>query len=157
MSIEDLREKSNPGTLISFGEEKGVEKAPNLRDKIKPLYTLILLLVVASIFFALGRLSSLEEKKSPIRVTYPNASQTSAAGLAIPSTTTGIGTTKENTPVVQSEAGGEVIGVKTSKKFYLPWCGVLKRAKPENQVHFASPDLARAAGYVAGGGCKGLK
>ena len=52
---------------------------------------------------------------------------------------------------------GEVIGSKTGKKYYFPWCGTVKRIKPENQVVFASIDLAKAAGYTPGGNCKGLQ
>ena len=39
----------------------------DIAEKIKPLYTLILILVIGSIFFALGRLSVIEEKKTPIQ------------------------------------------------------------------------------------------
>ncbi len=61
-----------------------------------------------------------------------------------------------NSEVSVPEKGG-VIGSKTGKKYYFPWCGTVKRIKPENQVHFASIALAKQSGYTAGGNCRGLE
>jgi hypothetical protein len=121
------------------------------------LYTILLLLVLASVFFALGRLSALEEKHEPIKITSGDSvdgySQTALVGNAISAAASA------SNPILNSNTatGGEVIGVKTSKKYYFPWCGPIKQSKVQNQVHFASIETARAAGYVAGGNCKGLK
>ena len=124
----------------------------DLLEKGKPFYILILGLVLASIFFALGRLSALEERHTPIKILSPDQNQTAALILGFSTTTpmSDIGGSRISN-------SGEVIGSKTGKKYYFPWCGTVKRLKPENQVHFASVDLARQAGYVAGGNCKGLK
>ncbi len=122
----------------------------DLLEKIKPFYTLILLLVIASIFFAIGRLSALEDKHTPIKIGYPNKSQASSA----------VNTISEPNIISASETSttnGEVVGSKSGKKYYFPWCGTATRIKPENQVHLASIDLARAAGFTPGGNCKGLK
>lgn len=121
-------------------------------EKIKPFYTLILIIVIASIFFALGRLSALEERKTPIKITYPNSSQTGA----IVNTITQNSISDETTSGAVS-ASGEVIGSKSGKKYYFPWCGTVKMIKPENQVKFASIEEARAAGYSPALNCKGLK
>lgn len=161
MSIYDTEGKINPGTDIPFGDNPASEKRLSFNDKIKPLYTLILILVIASIFFALGRLSSLEKQKEPIKIINPTTLQAGSAILAVPEKTPVQKTTVTKAQAVQTAtttpAGGKVIGVKTSKKYYFPWCGVMKRVKPENKVPFASYEAARAAGYVPGGGCKGLK
>ncbi len=122
----------------------------DLKDKIKPFYTLLLLIVVSSIFFAVGRLSVIEEKKTPIKIEYPNSSQTSSVIQAISTTTI------EGKVSIQT-GSGEVIGSKSGKKYYFPWCGTVKRIKPENQVHFESIEKAREAGFLPGGNCKGLK
>lgn len=55
------------------------------------------------------------------------------------------------------KANTEVIGSKSGKKYYFPWCGTVKRIKPENQIHFASVELAKKAGFTPGGNCKGLQ
>lgn len=112
-------------------------------EKINPFYGLILALLLASIFFAIGRLSVLEGKKEPIKVLYEN-----------PATVVLNDATTTNNQIVKD---GPVIGSKSGKKYYFPWCGTVKRIKPENQVHFGSIEEARTAGFLPGGNCKGLK
>ncbi len=130
----------------------------DLPEKVKPFYTILLILVIGSIFFALGRLSSLEERHTPIRVEYPARTQTGAVveAEANQNTTPAI----ENnalTNTTDSSGGGAVIGSKSGKKYYFPWCGTIKRVKPENQVPFASIADARKAGYLPAKNCKGLQ
>ncbi|OHA92648.1 MAG: hypothetical protein A2W51_02790 [Candidatus Zambryskibacteria bacterium RIFCSPHIGHO2_02_39_10] len=121
-------------------------------EKINPFYTLILLIVVAGIFFGLGRLSKLEETKTPIKIEYANRDQTSAVITATSQNEV------EKKAVVKEviPADGPVIGSKSGKKYYFPWCGTVKRILPQNQVHFASIEEARKAGFTPGGNCKGL-
>lgn len=121
--------------------------------KIKPFYTLILALIVASIFFALGRLSALEDKHTPIKIGYPNSlpNKTETAGV-INSVTVG----NTSAALQRETSSGAVIGSKSGKKYYFPWCGTVSRIKPENQVHFASIADAKSAGFTPGGNCKGL-
>jgi len=61
-----------------------------------------------------------------------------------------------SSPVSDVSKDGPVIGSKSGKKYYFPWCGTVKRIKPENQVKFNSISDAKKAGFVAGGNCKGL-
>ena len=120
-------------------------------DKIKPFYTLILLLAIASIFFALGRLYGISSAKEPLKIEYSGVGD---SGLVIGST---MSSSSEPTLDPAKNLSGAVIGSKTGKKYYFPWCGTAKRIKPENQVHFGSIQEARNAGYLPGGNCKGLK
>ncbi len=125
-------------------------------EKIKPFYTIILLVLVAMVFFGLGCLYGLKTENSGIKVSYPNITETSAVINSI-STTTKPENQKVVSDVVPLDPSGEVIGSKSGKKYYFPWCGTVKRIKPENQVHFASIEEARKAGFTPGGNCKGLK
>ena len=120
-----------------------------IMEKIKPFYLLLLVLTLGSIFFALGRISTIEESYTPIQISYPNA--TSAASIIqaiLPRQDLGGSSTRQS---------GEVIGSKTGKKYYFPWCGTLKRVKSENQIHFTSVEEARSAGYLPAANCKGLR
>jgi hypothetical protein len=134
--------------------------AEKVKSKLAPFYALILLVLVALIFFALGRLSTVEEKHEPIRVL-----QGSAAEVASPLAATNAGIAPAGNAQSEGSVGtgmttsasGRVIGSKNSKKYYFPWCGAVKNINTENQVSFASADSARQAGYVPGGNCKGLK
>lgn len=122
----------------------------DMQEKIKPFYVLILILLLVSIFLALWRLSAIQEGREPIRIISKNTSQTA---LSIGSGIQGEVGSSSNT---QTQTG-EVVGSKSGKKYYFPWCGTVKRIKPENQVRFSSIDEAKKAGFIAGGNCKGLK
>lgn len=133
-------------------------------EKIKPIYPALLLLVLTSISFALGRLSMAKSDNSPINIQYGNealliagnseetqiiTNSTKSPDVRPPAKTSAV------TPAIKTD--GEVIGSKSGKKYYFPWCGTVKRIKPENQVHFASIAEAKSAGFTPGGNCKGLK
>jgi hypothetical protein len=125
----------------------------DLLQKVKPFYNLILILVIASIFFALGRLSALEERHVPIKIGYPNTSETATALAGVSTKTTETVSPSSET----TDNSGEVIGSKNGKKYYFPWCGTVKMIKPENQIKFSSIEEARKAGYLPAVNCKGLK
>lgn len=129
-----------------------MQSIKDLGQKIKPFYNLFLILVIASIFFALGRISAILDRKEPIKIVNsgPNMSANVVSATSV--------TESENpaeTPVVSTS--GEVVGSKNSDKYYFPWCGTAKRINPDNLVKFASIEEARKAGYTPGGNCKGLK
>ena len=142
-----------------------------VKSKISPFYYLILLITIAGIFFALGRLSAIEERHQPIRILAPSSGQAAsvvtAVSVSAPQKTSadtqnpgniGTDTALHDGSIAQpATTGGEVVGSKTSKKYYFPWCSTVKRIKPEDQVRFSSSDLAKAAGYSPGGNCKGLQ
>ena len=115
-------------------------------EKIKPFYHLLLIIVLCFIFFALGRLSAIEGNNKPIRISTSNGTSTGVVLGAY-----------SGTIEAGFQSGGEVIGSKSGKKYYFPWCGTVKRIKPENQIKFASAEEAKAAGYTPGGNCKGLE
>ena len=122
-------------------------------EKVKPYYVLIVGIIIASIFFALGRISALEERGGPIKITYPNSTSTASVINSLPPRQDLGGI-----PILGIGGdSGRVIGSKSGKKYYYPWCGTVKRIKPENQVVFESADTAVRAGFTPGGNCKGLK
>ena len=139
-------------------------------EKIKPFYYLILFVVMAAIFFALGRLSAIEERHQPIKIIAPANDQTASAISAVERPAADIAlplaaTNAEVAPVKTTQSdgnigtatGGSVVASKNGSKYYFPWCAGVKMIKLENRVTFASSDLARAAGYTPAGNCKGLK
>ncbi len=130
-----------------------------VQSKIAPLYYLIFFIVIAGIFFALGRLSAIEERHSPVRILQPASSQQANVISAISGQTDASTSANGSTQSEGNIGTGTaiVIGSKTGKKYYFPWCSTVKRIKPENQVTFASIDLAKQAGYTPGGNCKGLQ
>ena len=118
-------------------------------EKIKPFYWLIVILVILSICVALSQILTIEERHTPIKIEYSDAALTSSVIQAVPNI--------QNVPLTSSTTTEQVIGSKSGKKYYYPWCGALKRVKPENQIKFDSINSARAAGYTPAANCKGLQ
>jgi hypothetical protein len=108
-------------------------------EKIKPFYIFLFVLIIGIISIELSRIFVLESKHTPIKIEYLQATSSALVLGAV------------------VDKSGEVIGSKSGKKYYFPWCGTVGRIKPENQVHFASTVEAKAAGYLPGGNCKGLE
>jgi hypothetical protein len=123
-------------------------------EKIKPAYPVLLIVVLASIFFALGRISAFKGQNEPIGITEETIEKKSLEANVVISAAVSTGTTSTST--IKQSNSGEVIGSKSGKKYYFPWCGTVKRILPQNQIHFASIDEAKKAGFTAGGNCKGL-
>ncbi len=118
-------------------------------EKIKPFYTPILIALVAITFFFLGKMSAEESQKTAVNINYPNINQTATALNS--------SSTQNTENIIEPiQQDGPVIGSKSGKKYYFPWCGTVKRIKPENQVKFGSIAEAKNAGFTAGGNCKGL-
>lgn len=120
------------------------------QEKIKPFYGILLILSVAIIFFALGRLSVQNKPKNQVKIEYPAQLQSASIITSQNSSTTE--TISTSTP----PQDGPVIGSKSGKKYYFPWCGTVKRIKKENQVYFSGIASAKSAGFTPGGNCKGL-
>ncbi|MFZ2522760.1 MAG: hypothetical protein WAW92_00025 [Minisyncoccia bacterium] len=132
-------------------------------EKVKsPMYFIAIAITLGVILFGLGRLSAESSKKTPISITYNSANAifaTSTSGqVEATSTKENISTSTKKETVIMPvpEVSSEVIGSKSGRKYYFPWCGTVKRIKPENRVYFKSIEEARTAGFSPGGNCKGL-
>lgn len=120
-------------------------------EKIKPFYGILLLISTAMIFFALGRLSVENTAENKVKIGYTSSSQPATVLKS-----QNISSTTQTLSVPAPKEDGPVIGSKSGKKYYFPWCGTVKRIKPENQVPFNSIAEAKKAGFTPGGNCKGL-
>ncbi len=123
-------------------------------EKIKPLYTLFLIIVIASIFFALGRLSALEDRKTPLKIINQDIGQNKP--LEGQNTANVIDSVVLESQI-SNQNSGEVVASKSGSKYHFPWCSGAKSIKPENLITFGSIEEARKAGYEPAKNCKGLK
>lgn len=134
-------------------EERGGEgwKA-KLTDLLQGKYFVpAIIVLVAIIAFALGRISGLQDKKMPVRVISNNSllapllqqeretGQTAAVGASM---------------VGNSE---QVVASKNGTKYHYPWCAGAKQISDQNKVTFNSIEEAQAKGYTPATNCKGLK
>ena len=132
--------------IISYNKDGQVERFP----LFKKLFLSLVIILVASLSFGIGRLSVVGERE-PIRVEYnPEISNSQfpiSNQIPNPNTQTAnvITATQNNTSVV---------GSKNSNKYHYPYCPGAKQIKEENKIVFATPETAEAAGYTLAANCK---
>lgn len=122
---------------------------PHWWEKINSegVFVTLLVILVGSFGFGLGRLSKIEERRRPVQVEIPPVDNS-----MLPQET------REKTGgQIASPAGAKVIASKKGSKYHLPWCSGVKSIKEENKIWFDSPGLARRAGYTPAANCPGIK
>ncbi|MCK4387048.1 MAG: hypothetical protein KAV41_03140 [Candidatus Pacebacteria bacterium] len=125
------------------------------------IFTILIIVLVAFSSFGLGRLSKIEENKTPLAI-YDNA--TPNYNLASITQATEGGESVEvqprlpdrQAPQVGLINGGKYVASKNSDKYHAPWCSGAKRIKEENKIWFNSKEEAEKAGYKPAGNCKGI-
>lgn len=113
-------------------------------------FTAIVIILVAFAGFGLGRLSSLERKKTPILIER-DQSFLYQSNRIIPDG-------KINSSEINKNSKQKsFVASKSGTKYYFPWCGTVSRIKEENKIWFASEAEAQKAGYTPATNCTGLK
>ena len=127
---------------MSLANKKHPIKALFGPQRREDILIILIILLIGFASFGLGRLSKIEEMKSPVTIYDPlSTSDTSLGG-------------EVEAAHVQQE--GSVVGSKNGSKYHLPWCSGAQRIKEENKVWFATIEEAKEAGYTAAANCKGL-
>lgn len=106
----------------------------------------ITIVLVALISFGLGRISRLEELRTP--VTIERISTTVG-----PSKSPVLGAKTET----EASKNGSVVASKTGSKYHLPWCSGAARISEAKKVIFASEEEAQKAGYGPAANCPELQ
>ncbi len=112
----------------------------------RSLFIAGLIIVVSVGSFSLGRLSANDSSSLEI------VSRTGEAGAFMAASATA----HLPKPPDPTATLGEVVGSKTSGKYYFPWCGAARAIREENKRWFSSVEVAQAAGFTPGANCKGL-
>ncbi|MEX2014196.1 MAG: hypothetical protein WD896_02470, partial [Parcubacteria group bacterium] len=137
--------------VVSYDKDGRIE-ARDWRTTLFPRFFLsIIIILVASLSFGIGRLSVVGNRE-PIKIEYDpvlagegpqsqgNISQTAsvlnAAGKLAP----------------PSEGG--VVVSKNGARYHYPHCSGAKQIKEENRIVFKTPAAAEAAGYTLAANCK---
>jgi len=115
--------------------------------KIKQdLFLILVIMLIALIFFGIGRLSS--PNKEPVQIM--NMEKASVEDLKAPVIEQG---TEET---YQGDYTGKVLGSVNSDKYHLPDCPGAKQISEKNIIWFDSIEAAKKAGYKPAGNCPGL-
>lgn len=94
----------------------------------------LIVLVVSLGSFGLGRISALEEVRTPVSI-YHATEQPAPPAMPL---------------------GGQFVAARSGTVYYYPWCSGAQRIAAGNQIWFSSEAAARAAGYAPAKNCKGL-
>ena len=120
-----------------YSEEKGLK----IKDD---LYIVIMIILVGTASFGLGKISALEKTKTPISILKTKENMLSA-------------TFASDTSTSESQVDGEVLASRSGTKYYYPWCTGVSKIKEENKIWFDSIEEARAKGLTPASNCAGLK
>jgi len=101
----------------------------------------MVIVLIAIIAFALGRISGLQDKREPVRIISNNSGEVKGESI-------------DNLP---QSGSGQVIASKSGTKYHFPWCAGAKQISDKNKITFNSIEEARAKGYTPASNCKGLK
>ena len=102
------------------------------KSRSKAIYWIIIILLTASLAFAFGRLSKLEEGREQLTISY-----------------------KEQAATIVS-AKSRILASKNGSKYYYPWCNGATRISQKNIIWFTSRENAEQAGYAKASNCLGL-
>jgi len=126
-----------------------VQKSKGFTKENRELFIAIIIILVAFASFGLGRLSKIEDTRTPIRIDNMTASVLGAEEGVI----TGNNQEKESSISTQGEL---YVGSRNGSKYHYPWCSGAQRIKGSNKVQFSSKEEAEKAGYTPAVNCKGL-
>lgn len=104
----------------------------------REVFTAIIIILVAFASFGLGRLSRIEEQKTPVKIIQnSNLNQ-------------------EATSIRSTAGEKEFVASRNGKKYFLPWCSGASSISPQNLITFSTENEARNAGYTPAANCPGL-
>ena len=129
-----------------YSPEKGL--------KIKgDLFIVILIILVGTASFGLGKLSAFEKRKTPISIVKTEEEIYSS----VDNIQNQDSLNTSDYIATNSVQKGLVVASKSGTKYYYPWCTGVLRIKEENKVWFATIKDAQSAGLTPASGCTGLK
>lgn len=140
---------------LEYVEKRGWKT--KLNDFLNSRYFVpIVIVLVAIIAFALGRISGLQDKREPVRVISENAGEVKGVSVDNPLNPPYFkGEIEKNS--ISVDSSGQVVGSKNGTKYHYPWCAGAKQISTKNIITFNSIEEARAKGYTPASNCKGLK
>lgn len=131
---------------VEVEEENNSLKAKIAKFLDSRYFIATILVLIAIISFCLGRVSGMESKRVPIKVTSESLGEVK-----------GVSTVASSTSVSGEPAATTVVASKNGTKYHYPWCAGAKQISDKNKITFNSIEEARAAGYTPASNCKGLK
>jgi len=147
-SIKDFTQKIKSFFAQTKDNYYSQQKGLKIKDD---LYIVIIIILVGTASFGLGKLASYEKNKTPISIL--KTKEYMLATVLESETPKKEITTENNIKKTDSL----VVASKSGTKYYYPWCSGVSRIKEENKVWFNSTEEAREKGLTPASNCTGLK
>ena len=128
--------------LIHFDKDGEPEKTGWRGLVLEKLFLALVIILVATLGFGVGRLTGGEESE-PVRIEYDSTLTTNYPQP----------TTKNAASAIQALPEGGVVVSKSGSKYHYPYCTGAKQIKEENKISFVSAKEAEAAGYILATNC----
>jgi|SRR3989344_457261 len=110
----------------------------------------IAIVLISITAFNLGKISVLNQQKTPITITEPGI----ANGQGTMNSKSGIVNSKPTTSNQKLETRVVVSKNSTSKVYHFPWCPSASKIADKNKLTFATEATAISAGYTLAGNCQ---
>ena len=157
MSIREITEKIKGRVRVGLGGvgDRPLALVEAVRQNEKDIWILLVVILVAGLFFGLGRLTKIVGEREPIKITQPALVTASLAGGILTNNKAGAKAVANpiSQPVVSQ---AKYVASKSGTRYYLPTCSGVKRIKEENKVWFNTIDEAKSAGYAPAANCPGI-
>ena len=119
-----------------------------IKTNNRELYLMVVIILVATISFGLGRLSKIREEKTPITI----------ENVAVATSTEIIANTPNSQRATLTVGANKIfVASRNGKKYYYVWCDSSQKIKESNKVWFSTKEEAEKSGYQPATNCKGLK
>lgn len=152
MSIKDFTQKIKLFFLNIKDKIYSQEKGLKIKDD---LYIILIIILVGTASFGLGKISNYEKNKTPISILKTkeyiysslekNASDINGAEI-------------KNIQNTDDKKINEIIvASKSGTKYYYLWCSGVSKIKEKNKIYFKTIEEAKSAGLTPATNCIGLK
>jgi hypothetical protein len=127
------------------------------KGKWDRLFIPSLILLVAIGAFGVGKLSKIQESRTPVSIKYAVSSSTTPAAAATPPNLGGDQRGGTSTSVTSSSSPRRVyVAARGGTVYYLPSCAGANRISEKNKIWFETKAEAERLGYRPAKNCKGL-
>lgn len=147
MNIQDFINRIKPpSSVVEFDEKGEVDSYPQFKN----IYLALVIILVATLSFGIGRLSVVGERE-PVRIEYNPDVSTNIEATNPKQISNSNAQTATAVKAVQSDQ--TVVGSSKGTKYHYLHCSGAKQISEKNKITFSSTAAAEAAGYTLAANC----
>ena len=133
-----------------FGKNT-INKARNIdKELTRHVFIALSVVLVGTLSFGLGKMSKIEETRTPIKISGINLANVITTQENIANKSISTSGTSAQKPI----SSDLVVASKNSNKYHYLWCNGAKSISDKNKITFISNIEAEKAGYTLAANCK---